>query len=184
MSVVVGIEVAGQGVWLAAERMGTDNFNIQHELGAPKVWRQGPYIIGFVGSIPDGQAIQYRATLPPPPDWDVDRHMATEFIDTLRDVVGEHPAARGATPEGPTLLVGIGDRLYGVYRDYQCLHVTSGMLAIGSGYEVALGALHADTMTPDLTPQHRVHRAVLATSMVHAQCGGPIDVVTTSGDVT
>lgn len=184
MSVVAGIEVPGRGVWLAGERMGTDGYNIQQELASPKVWRQGPYAIGYVGALTDSQALRYRATLPPPPDWDVDRHMATGFVDAVRDAIGEHPAARGAIPEGPTLLVGIGDRLYGIYRDYQFLRVTSGLLAIGTGYEVAMGALVVDTMTPDLTPQSRVHRAILATTKVHAMCGGPIDVATTSGDLT
>lgn len=195
MSVVVGLEAPGHGAWLAAESQMTNRDDVHTMRTTPKVWRDGIYVIGFVGSGSEGDMLRYRVDWPLPSDHGVDVHdhdamyqfMATRFVDTIHQAQAGRPWERTSERGekwGPTLLVAVADQVYSVFSDYQVLRTTCGYHAIGSGDALALGALHALTTynTGQITPATIVARAVEAAKVHHGDCGGPTVVVATGVD--
>lgn len=74
--------------------------------------------------------------------------------------------------EGGTFLVGVKGRLYAVYDDYQVATAADGFAAVGSGEQVALGALFA-TDGAGLSPRRRVMSALAAAERFSAGVRGP-----------
>ncbi|MEU1311029.1 hypothetical protein ABZ419_19365 [Streptomyces cinnamoneus] len=130
----------------------------------PKVFRNGPYGMGFCGSFRMGQLL-HHAFKAPKPKGDLDRFMTTKFVNKLRACLKEAGWARKESEQeqGGTFLVGIYGRLFIVYGDYQVAEPADGYAAVGCGNEFALGALHA-TATTDLTPRERLTAALAAAS--------------------
>jgi hypothetical protein len=112
----------------------------------PKVWKQGPYLIGGCGSGRAMQLIRYVAELPEPPaEGDLGRFLVRDVLPVLREVVGAADV-RGAEPGSPlgrtSLLLGVRGELWEVGAD---LVVTPSKIyaAIGAGLVPAFGALYA-----------------------------------------
>jgi hypothetical protein len=137
-----------------------------------KVFRVGDYLFGFTDSFRMGQLIRYTLKLPTPAA-DLDRYMATTFIDALRDCLKEGGWAKKDTEreEGGTFLVGVTGRLFKVESDYQVGEAADGYAAVGCGADVALGALYATDTT--MAPAARVDVALRAAERFSAGVRGP-----------
>ncbi len=112
----------------------------------PKVFRNGPYLIGWMDSFRMGQLLQYTFQPPTPTtNCDLLRFMVNEFISTLRTCLkeGGYASIDNKVEEGGTFLVGICGRLFTVQNDYQVAERLDSYAAIGCGRDFALGALHA-----------------------------------------
>ncbi|MEU1307866.1 hypothetical protein ABZ419_03065 [Streptomyces cinnamoneus] len=130
----------------------------------PKVFRNGPYALGFCGSFRMGQLL-HHAFKAPNPKGDLDAFMTTRFVNKLRTCLKEAGWARKESEQekGGTFLVGVHGRLFIVYGDYQVAEPADGYAAVGCGNEFALGALHA-TATVNLAPRERLTVALAAAS--------------------
>lgn len=186
MTVIAGIEVPGRGVVIAGESLITWHADcIGHESTLSKLWRTRGLVIGYTGSLAEGQLVRYRIDLPEPdPDeWDLDRWMATTFVDAIRDVQSSaHTGRRDSdgAEAGPTLLVGVRDRLYNVCSDYSILRNAPGYNAVGAGRQYALGVLFAShrVRAGEWSPEQTVRFAVAAACAYNTTCGGEIHAVT------
>ncbi|MGK5543545.1 hypothetical protein ACSNOH_02205 [Streptomyces sp. URMC 127] len=130
----------------------------------PKVFRNGPYALGFCGSFRMGQLL-HHAFKTPKPKGDLDAFMTTRFVNKLRTCLKEAGWARKESEQekAGTFLVGIHGRLFIVYPDYQVAEPADGYAAVGCGNEFALGALHA-TATANLQARERLTTALTAAS--------------------
>ncbi|MEU1376905.1 hypothetical protein ABZ442_25070 [Streptomyces triculaminicus] len=130
----------------------------------PKVFRNGPYALGFCGSFRMGQLL-HHAFKAPKPKGDLDAFMTTRFVNKLRACLKEAGWARKESEQekAGTFLVGIHGRLFIVYADYQVAEPADGYAAVGCGNEFALGALHA-TATANLPARERLTAALAAAS--------------------
>jgi 20S proteasome alpha/beta subunit len=158
MTCIVGI-TDGQTVTIGGDSAGSDGWHVAVRSDS-KVFQVGPYLMGFTTSYRMGQLLRYSLTVGGPDSWDVDRFMATTFIDAVRECLsrGGYAKTEDGQEQGGQFLVGIHGRLYVVGDDYQIGHTISGYAAVGSGYLVALGSLHSTARS--LTDSR--HRAVLA----------------------
>ncbi|MER5780251.1 hypothetical protein ABT104_00770 [Streptomyces mobaraensis] len=140
----------------------------------PKVFRNGPFVLGFCGSFRMGQLLHHVFKAPKPKGDDLDRFMTTRFVDKLRACLKEAGWARKDSEQekGGTFLVGIHGRLFIVYEDYQVAEPADGYAAIGCGNEFALGSLHT-TATADLGPRERLTAALTAASHHSTGVCGP-----------
>ena len=68
---------------MAGDRGASDDGTIL-ALDAPKVWKIGPYLIGYAGSM-DGERIRYNFKPSAPILKDIDKHMQTKFIKELKE---------------------------------------------------------------------------------------------------
>jgi hypothetical protein len=145
---IVGL-TDGHTVTIGGDSAGSDGWHVAVRSDS-KVFQVGPYLMGFTTSYRMGQLLRYSLTVGEPDTWDVDRFMATTFIDAVRSCLtaGGYARTQDGQEQGGQFLVGIRGRLYVVDSDYQIGHTIAGYAAVGSGYLVALGSLHSTTTLP------------------------------------
>ena len=74
--------------------------------------------------------------------------------------------------EGGTFLVGVRGELFTIMEDYQVGQSADGFDAVGSGTDLALGALYATREGP-FRPRQRVRMALAAAERFNAGVRGP-----------
>ncbi|MDT0448486.1 hypothetical protein [Streptomyces hesseae] len=176
MTVIVGLAHNGR-VHLGGDSAGVAGLRITVRRD-PKVFRNGPYAMGFTTSFRMGQLL-HHAFRAPRPKGDLDRFMTTVFVDKLRACLKDGGWARkdSEQEQAGTFLVGIYGRLFTVYDDYQIAEPADGYAAVGCGGEFALGALHA-TAGLGLKPRARLSLALTAAGYHSAGVSAPFSYVT------
>lgn len=173
MTAIVGIVSAGR-VLIGGDSAGVAGYSITVRRD-PKVFTVGPYVFGFTSSFRMGQLIRFAFQPPAPPSGDsLDRFMVTAWIDQLRETLSKGGWAKveAQQEQGGCILVGVQGRLFRVDGDYQVGEPADGYGAIGSGEEVALGALHA-TRDADMFAEDRALAALRAAEHHCAGVVGP-----------
>lgn len=163
MTCIVGIVSDGTVI------IGGDSCGVEdqyYELRADeKVFRSGPYLIGYAGSYRMGQILQYGLRLPKPPKRNIHKFMCTTFIDAVREVLndkGHMKNDEGRDKIGGLFVVGVCGRLYYVDTDLQVGQWILNYGAIGAGRSEALGSLFS---TSGMEPEGRVDLALQAAEM-------------------
>lgn len=111
-----------------------------------KVFKNGNFAMGFTSSYRMGQLLRYKLS---PPDHDprthVDKYMVNEFIDAVRKCLkdGGYASKKDEEETGGTFIVAYQGELFEIQSDYQVMRPADPYCAVGCGYELALGALHA-----------------------------------------
>ncbi|WP_405399196.1 hypothetical protein [Streptomyces microflavus] len=177
MTVIAGLAHKGR-VHLGADSAGVSGLQLTVRRDA-KCFRNGPYVMGFTTSFRMGQLLQH-ALVPPCPEGDLSRFMATTFIDAVRTCLKDAGWARKESEQeqGGTFLVGVAGHLFTIYSDYQVGEAIDGYDAVGCGDELALGALHA-TATLGLPPRARLTAALAAADHHSAGVTGPYTYAST-----
>ncbi|GIF63051.1 hypothetical protein Ais01nite_10860 [Asanoa ishikariensis] len=171
MTAIVGL-VESDSVYIGGDSAGVSGMSLTVRADA-KVFRKKRYLFGFTTSFRMGQLIRYSLTLPKPTG-DLDAFMSTTFIDALRDCLktGGWAAKENEREEGGTFLVAVRGSLFAIHDDYQVAKAADGFAAVGSGEQIALGALYA-TADAGLSPRRRVMSALAAAERYSAGVRGP-----------
>tara|TARA_Y100000310_G_scaffold307018_1_gene348680 strand:- start:2092 stop:2664 length:573 start_codon:yes stop_codon:yes gene_type:complete len=109
-----------------------------------KVFQKNDMLIGFSGSYRMGQIIQYKFVMPEhPKEMDVDTYMRSIFIDTMIDCLTENGHTKIIDNErfGASFIIAYKNRMFEIDEDYHVGESVEDYIAIGSGAEVALGAI-------------------------------------------
>lgn len=162
MTCIAGIAAAGR-VWVAGDSFDSFGYTALTQ-AAGKVFRVNDFIIGCAGNHRFADLVRYSLQLPPLEEGaDVDAFMAIVFAANLRDCLrkGGHLDVQNVTYESTesVMLVGVRGNLYVVDSEFSVVRPQGGVGAVGSGAEVALGALH---VTPDVPPERRLRAALEA----------------------
>jgi len=141
----------------------------------PKVFRRGPFLIGYTTSFRMGQLLQHSLVVPAQTDGDDMRFMVTNFVECVRKLLKEKGVAKieSNAESGGQFLVGYRRRLYSVQSDFQVNEMADGFDAVGSGCEYALGAL---AVTPAMSPMPRVKRALAVSAHFNMAVSPPFFV--------
>jgi hypothetical protein len=179
MTCIAGLVADGK-VWIAGDSAGSDGWSVQIRSDT-KIFRVGTYVMGFTSSFRMGQLLRYSLQVSAPDTWDVDRFMATTFMDAVRGTLrtGGWIKATDSRESGGTFLVGIRDRLYAVHDDFQIGHTFNGYAAVGAGYLVALGSLHTSAGLVD-DPEARLTAALSAAADHVSGVAAPFTVLSTT----
>lgn len=171
MSTVVGLKTQ-DGVWIGCDgRASTEDGDIRPVI-AHKIFNNGPYIIGFIGSVRGGQILYPEHFTPPKkiykwPDALIEQCKNKECL-----AIGEQQTA--------IMLCNfvIADRrdckLYEILVDFQMREITE-MTVIGSGTNFAFGSLYT-TKELNINGDKRVLMALKAASKFDAATGAPFVV--------
>lgn len=180
MTAIVGLVDNGT-VYIGGDSAGASGWSLTVRADA-KVFFNAGYLFGFTTSYRMGQLIRY-ALQPPEPARDLERFMATTFIDAIRACLKEGGWAKkdNDREEGGTFLVGVRGRLFTVYDDYQVAEAADGYAAVGSGDDIALGALFA-TAKGRMRPERRIETALQAAERFSAGVRGPFICLSLSAD--
>ena len=145
MTCIVGLVDSGR-VWMGGDSAGTAGWDLIVRADR-KVFRNGPYVMGFTTSYRMGQLLRhgFEAPVPPKSSGDLEAFMATSFVDAVRERLkaGGWASKNNEQEEGGDFLVGVGGRLFEVCSDYQVGESLNGYAAIGVADQVAHGALFA-----------------------------------------
>ncbi|MGW1072049.1 hypothetical protein [Streptomyces sp. NPDC002537] len=176
MTVIVGL-VHKERVHLGGDSAGVAGLRLTVRRDT-KIFRNGPYAMGFTTSFRMGQLL-HHAFKAPRPKGDLDRFMTTVFVDKVRKCLKDGGWARKDSEQekAGTFLVGVSGRLFAVYEDYQIAEPADGYAAVGCGGEFALGALHA-TADLGLKPRDRLALALAAAGHHSAGVSEPFSYVT------
>jgi ATP-dependent protease HslVU (ClpYQ) peptidase subunit len=160
-------------IYMGGDRGASDDGTIL-ALDAPKVWKIGPYLIGYAGSM-DGERIRYNFHPTAPTIKDTDKFMQTKFIKQLRSFYNDWWV--DTSKEGDLgLIICIKGQIYEHSSiDMSLSKYNLDYLAMGSGAEYAYGYLNATEKSKD--PRKRVVGAVNSAIKFSPSCMGPVDVV-------
>lgn len=173
------IAIAEKGkVWMGADSAGVSGLDMQvrHDR---KVFRNGPMVFSFTSSFRLGQLLRWSFTPPGrDPRVNVERYMATTFINAVRDCfkAGGYAKKESEVESAGCFLVGYEGQIFEVHSDYQVAQPSNSPVegcefaAIGCGDNAAMGALYA---TPKLSPVRRIHIALAAAERFSAGVRGP-----------
>lgn len=161
MTCIVGYVDDAKNVWIGGDSAGVGNYDVIMRRD-PKVFRNGPYLMGFTSSFRMGQLLRFGLTVPrQEEDHSDEQHMMTTFVDAVRKCLSDGGFAKteSGNESGGTFVVGYRGSLYVVYDDYQVSISAETWVAVGCGEGYALGALKA--MEGSDTPaSQRVTRAL------------------------
>jgi ATP-dependent protease HslVU (ClpYQ) peptidase subunit len=171
MTAIVGL-VHEERVYVGGDSAGVAGLNLRVRADT-KVFRNGGFLFGFTTSFRMGQLIRHSLQ-PPVPVGDLEHFMCTTFVDAVRACLKDGGWARKDSDreEGGTFVVGVAGRLFTVEEDYQVAEPADKYTAVGSGSEVALGALYA-TAGGRTPPRKRVDLALRAAERFNAGVRAP-----------
>ncbi|ARQ13204.1 hypothetical protein NXC12_PD00095 (plasmid) [Rhizobium etli] len=160
MTCIVGVAQNGN-VWIGGDSAASNGYSSTVRKDV-KVFRNGPFIMGFTSSFRMGQLLAH--SFRPPTrhaDADVYAFMVTDFVDEVRRClkVGGWAESQNNKESGGTFLVGYEGRLFKIQTDYQVGESLAGHDACGCGENTALGSLFS---TVGEKPESRIMTALAA----------------------
>jgi hypothetical protein len=193
MTVVVGMIAPNGDVYIGGDSAGTTSEGSQSVYVNKKVFSpvHGPaYLMGICGTHRLSQVLRYSFVPPPPPgpDTDLEEFFCTEFINCVREAFNENgvmASGRDGTESGPygEFMVAYQGRIMKVEDNFQVLIDRRPYVAIGSGEDIALGAMYAlEGHVED--PSSRISVALKAAVSFNAMCREPLEVMRLPFDPT
>lgn len=182
MTCIVGL-VHKNSIYIGGDSAGVETWGLSICSRADEkvfLTESGDMIMGFSGSYRIGQLLRYALVAPQQKVGQDDMaYMVTDFIDAVRNMqkdrgslkkeneVEEHSAA---------FLVGFNKKLYVIESDFQVGQPLDNYAAVGSGAEVALGAMYA-TKTAIMSPEERIKLALSASAEFNAGVRAPFTIL-------
>jgi hypothetical protein len=145
----------------------------------PKVFKNGPFIMGFTSSYRMGQLLRYTFRPPEHPNnVSVDRYMVTIFVETVRECLrsGGYTTINNNNENGGNFLVGYRGKLFNINDDFQVGIPANNYDAIGCGGSICLGSLHT-THELNIPPRDRIKMALKAAEEFSAGIRGPFNIL-------
>jgi ATP-dependent protease HslVU (ClpYQ) peptidase subunit len=170
MTCVIGLVQAGK-VYIGVDSAAVAGWTRRQSL-QKKVFRRGPFLIGYTTSFRMGQLLEHHLDVPRQRDNQTDMtYMVTEFVEAARKLFKEKGFSKveSNSESGGQFLIGYKGELYSIEKDFQVGHIADGFDAVGSGSDFALGAMKALHRTP---AARRIRRALeIAAHFSMGVCG-------------
>jgi ATP-dependent protease HslVU (ClpYQ) peptidase subunit len=160
-------------IFMAGDRGASDDDTIL-TLSTPKVWKLGPYLIGYAGTL-DGERVRYNFNPYVPDIKDIDKFMQTKFIKQLRQFYNDWWVDTSKDADLGLIICVRGQIYEHNAVDMSLSKYTGDYLAMGSGAQYAYGYLNATEKIKD--GKKRVMGAVSSAIKFSPSCVGPVDVV-------
>ncbi len=176
MTCIIGLESDGQ-VYMGGDSAGVAGMSVSVRADE-KVFTTGPFIMGFTTSFRMGQLLRYKFEPPAQPNGVDDmRFMVVNFIDAVRKCFFDNGYGKKEDNRGGTFLVGYKGRLYTVHDDFQVGKPSEGYDAVGSGTDLALGAM---AVSAGVHPMDRIYNALDAATRFNAGVLPPYTILSAS----
>lgn len=177
MTAIAGLVDNGR-VYLGGDSAGVAGLSLTVRADA-KVFRNGPYVMGFTTSFRMGQLLRH-AFKPPAPTADLPEFMCTTWVDAVRECLkaGGYAYKQNEQEFAGNFLVGVGGRLFEIGRDYQVGEPADGYAAVGCAYELVLGSLYSTVGQP---PKRRLRTALEAAEHFSGGVCAPFSYVSAKG---
>lgn len=179
MTCIVGLKT-DTNVYIGGDSVGVeeDSKCIRKD---PKVFKNGPFVIGFTTSFRMGQLLMFSLKVPKQKRTQSDyEFMCTTFINAVRSTLAKGGFLHTNEEEGEqggTFIVAYKKELYIICDDFQVGIPESGYAACGCGYRVAYGSLYTTKALNIGTPEERVTMAIEASKTHNIGVGGNITII-------
>ena len=183
MTAIIGIIDTDGSVFMGGDTCGTNKAGDQDIYANKKVFSPAhspDFIVGVCGSFRLGQVLRYHFKAPKPlpgPDHDFESYVATELSESLYGCFKKAGLFDESIGEGidGSFLLGYQGNLVHVQENLQALISRKPYAAIGSGSEIAKGALFASIDEKNIGD--RVYLALRAAAEFSALVREPFDVM-------
>lgn len=189
MSVVVAVR-SPSGVVVGADSIATtETLTMRADpITSGKLFRNGPFVIGVVGSFRFANLLRFWEAPVPKDDiepGDFVRFMVTEWVPALKNFlkeVGETEAIGGEKEEGlsTAAVIGYKGSLVTLFGDFQIAELIEDYIAIGFGAELAMGSLYTTGIVKSYPPDMRVTLAIRACDHHSPYACEPILLISTN----
>ena len=166
MTVIIGYKHEGE-VWLGADSF-TGNENYLYHVKDPKIFRAhvpngGPMLVGASGGSRAGFLVRSMLMPEHPEGVDTHTYVAEFFVNALREryeKAGYLETENGSEKNEAILMVGYQGCLFCIWYNFQVDEYAEDYAAIGSGMDIALGALRVLVEFEDIRPIYKINRAL------------------------
>ncbi len=172
-------------VWMGGDSAGVSGSNLEIR-DDPKVFKREDkskniWVFGFTVSFRMGQLIRYDLELPElgrDDEQNIHRFMVKKFVPAIRKCLAEGGwrTKKEDREVGGKFLVGLRGNIFMIDSDYQVGIPSNLFTAIGSGENLALGALF---VSDDKLPEERILNALAAAEAFSTGVRRPFNIVTT-----
>jgi ATP-dependent protease HslVU (ClpYQ) peptidase subunit len=182
MTCIVAVVSDGMG-WMGGDSLASSG--IRRAVQMDKVFvkkdtNNETWLIGCCGSARIGQHLRYMNLPGIDKDQDLMEHAVTKLVPHLKDEFRKYGVTKKDNPhqiEGNIIAV-VNSIILDFSADFSVSQITS-YSAIGSGEDVAKGALHATRLLP---PRERILKALEASSEFLTNVGPPFTIINSNGD--
>ena len=146
----------------------------------PKVFRRGPFVMGYTTSFRMGQLLEHWLDVPGESEgMSGQEYMVKEFTETVRSLFKDKGFAtiENNNEAGGRFLIGYGDHLYTMHEDFQIAEMVDEFDAVGCGSHFALGAVKALSNYND--PVERITKSLEIASYFSGGVCPPFNVLST-----
>jgi ATP-dependent protease HslVU (ClpYQ) peptidase subunit len=186
MTAIVGIQGKGWAV-IAADSMTTYDDKPYYAKGMDKAVRKGDYVFAFAGDAIAGNIAEFLWT---PPKiiktMPLDAFMQVKVLPSLRDAMKEHgyePDAIKDPNAGFDALMCLNGIIYEIDEEYMWSRDDRGLYAVGSGGQLALGALATGFSKNSIkAAEFAARRAIKISADYCISVGGDVKVITQKGN--
>lgn len=180
MTVIAGLVAPDKSIIMGGDSAGVAGLDMAL-VAEPKVFTNGDFLIGFTSSFRMGDLLRY-ADLPTyhqEEEASSHRFMVVKFVPAIRTLLkdGGYMSVDKHREEGGTFLVGFSGSLFGIWDDLQAASSSYGMLAIGCGGQVALGAMIAMKASGMALDESLVEVALKASETASAGVRSPFSII-------
>jgi len=186
LTCIVGL-LDGGNVYIGGDSAGVGGYQLSVRADQ-KVFRNGPFLMGFTSSFRMGQLLRYKFNPPEHPcltgtgeRMGIYKYMVTYFVDAVRQCLkdGGFATKKDEEESGGSFLVGYNGRLFEIEDDYQVAEQVAKYHAVGCGAQIALGSLYSTEGQP---PEDRVRLALEAAERFIAGVRGPFVINKLGGE--
>jgi ATP-dependent protease HslVU (ClpYQ) peptidase subunit len=186
MTAIVGIQGKGWAV-IAADSMTTYDDKPYYAKGMDKAVRKGDYVFAFAGDAIAGNIAEFLWT---PPKliktMPLDAFMQVKVLPSLRDAMKEHgyePDVIKDPNAGFDALMCINGVIYEIDEEYMWSRDDRGLYSVGSGGQLALGALATGFSKNSMkAAEFAARRAIKISADYCIGVGGDVKVITQKGN--
>lgn len=171
MTCIVGLVHNGR-VYMGADSAGVSGLDVIVRSDR-KIFRNGPFLMGFTSSFRMGQLLAYKLKVPERREGqDIMEFMVTDFVDAVRTTFkdGGYISTKDSRESGGAFLVGYEGKLFQIECDFQVGECSYQYDACGCGTPYALGSLRNSN---DLEPRDRLQQALETAAHFSAGVCGP-----------
>ena len=186
MTAIVGIQGKGWAV-IAADSMTTYDDKPYYAKGMDKAVRKGDYVFAFAGDAVAGNIAEFLWT---PPKliktMPLDAFMQVKVLPSLRDAMKEHgyePDINKDPNAGFDALMCLNGVIYEIDEEYMWSRDDRGLYSVGSGGQLALGALATGFSKNSMkAAEFAARRAIKISADYCIGVGGDVKVITQKGN--
>ena len=184
MTCVVALEHKGE-VYFGCDSTGVKDDQVLAKIprNDEKIFKNGPFLIGFTSSFRMGQILRYSLKIPRQGRKQVMTYLVNDLMDTVRSTFkkkgfSSKKSEDDSSDYGGEFLLGYKGRVYSIGSDYQVGINTNGYAAVGCGEPIAMGSFHSTKDVRD--PVKRCRMALEAAATFSAGVEGPFKFMSTA----